>query len=152
MISAESIVMSVLRETESKIISDDEKGVDDHSNGKNRKSDLRGKALSALQPAGDDSKTVMTMRGYKGGELENQINQDRAMVLSPLKILPDSSKSKLVAQLLGVFDGHGGGGEKTSQYALDYVPSLLAAKLASIVAESKKIEGGSGKKVTLAMS
>ena len=59
--------LSILRETVSKIISDDDKGLDDHSNVKNRNSVLREKALSALRPAGDDSKTAMTLRGYKGG-------------------------------------------------------------------------------------
>jgi hypothetical protein len=114
--------LSLLRQTEA------EQNIDNKS--------LREKALSALQPAGDESKTTMTLRGYKGGKVEDQINQDRAMVISPLKILPESSKVKPVAQLLGVFDGHGVGGEKTSQYAVEHVPSILAAKLASIVVVS----------------
>jgi len=134
--------LSVLRRIETKRSIDNEKGDGDHSNGNNRNSDLRENALSALQPAGDDSKTTMTLRGYKGGEVEDQINQDRAVVVSPLNILPDSSKSKPVAQLLGVFDGHGRGGEKTSQYAVEHVPSLLAAKLTSIILESENNQGG----------
>jgi hypothetical protein len=120
-------------------------------------SDLRENALSALQPAGDDSKTAMTLRGYKGGEVEDQVNQDRAMVVSPFILFPDDSLSKskqpnqpvVVAQLLGVFDGHGGGGEKTSQYALENVPSLLAAKLASIVGGGES--GGNESKVVEAL-
>lgn len=116
-------------------------------------SDLRETALSALQPAGNDFKTAMTLWGYKGGKVEDQVNQDRAMVVSPFLLFPnddddDSSlkQSKepnpvVAAQLLGVFDGHGGRGEKASQYALENVPSLLAAKLASIV-------GGGGESVS----
>lgn len=92
----------------------------------------REQALSTLQSAGDDSKTTLTLRGYKGGKLEDQVNQDRAFVVSPFKIGSNSVDPKPVAQLLGVFDGHGTGGEKTSQYAVDNVSSLLAAKLATI--------------------
>ena len=55
------------------------------------------------------------------------------MIVSPYNIIVDSSKPRPVAQLLGVFDGHAKGGELTSQYAVDHVPSLLAAKLASII-------------------
>lgn len=97
----------------------------------------RQEALSALSAAGDESKTTLTLRGYKGGKVEDQINQDRAFVVSPFKIASDSFDPKPVAQLLGVFDGHGTGGEKTSQYAVDHVSSLLAAKLAAIADQEK---------------
>ena len=139
--------LSVLRQTESEVEIEANTIINN---------DSRETALSALQPAGDDSKTAMTLRGYKGGEAEDQVNQDRAMVVSPFLPFPnddddddDDSSSKqskepnpvVTAQLLGVFDGHGGGGEKTSQYALENVPSLLAAKLASIVGGGGKSDG-----------
>lgn len=114
--------LSVLRQTKP---SSDDKSIDDAT---------RKKALSDLKPAGDASKTTLTLRGFKGGRLQDQINQDRAMILSPFSILEYSSTDQPVAQLLGVFDGHGGGGERTSQYAVDHLPSLLATKLASIFA------------------
>ena len=121
--------LSVLRQAQAKTDTDNVSG--DDSDEKNRGSDLREKALSILRSAGDESRTTLTLRGYKGGRLEDQINQDRAIVVSPFNIISDSSNPKPVAQLLGVFDGHGKGGEKTSQYAVDHIPSLLAIKLAS---------------------
>ncbi len=124
--------LSILREARVKVGIDDENGNANGSDEENRSS-LREEALSALRSAGDNSKTTMTLRGYKGGRVADQINQDRAMIVSPFNIILDSSKPKPVAQLLGVFDGHAKGGELTSQYAVDHVPSLLAAKLALII-------------------
>ena len=104
--------------------------------------DAINRALATLKVAGDEKRTLMTLRGMKGGRLEDQINQDRALMVSPFHILApgsnsnsdsDSNNSRLPsAQLLGVFDGHGGGGELTSNYAMENFPSLLAAKLATI--------------------
>lgn len=116
--------LSVLRQSEAETTTNKGNGND---------SGLREKALSTLRSAGDESKTTLTLRGYKGGNVEDQINQDRAIVLSPFHVSPNPSGTKPIAQLLGVFDGHGKGGEKTSQYAVDHIPSLLAAKLSSIV-------------------
>ena len=133
--------LSILRQTETKSSNnDDDKSNGEQSNGENHNNVLRNQALSTLELAGGGSKTTMTLRGYKGGKLEDQINQDRAMVVSPLNILPNSSTPVPTAQLLGVFDGHGGGGELTSQYAVERVPSLLAAKLASIFFDDDDIE------------
>ena len=117
--------LSILRQTQTEITTDDAAG-------------LREKALSTLLPAGDESKTTLTLCGYKGGKVEDQINQDRAIVVSPFKIVSDSSTATPLAQLLGVFDGHGRGGELTSQYAINTIPSLLAAKLASIADQEEK--------------
>eukprot|EP00531_Pseudo-nitzschia_arenysensis_P010331 CAMPEP_0116142460 /NCGR_PEP_ID=MMETSP0329-20121206/14922_1 /TAXON_ID=697910 /ORGANISM="Pseudo-nitzschia arenysensis, Strain B593" /LENGTH=439 /DNA_ID=CAMNT_0003637701 /DNA_START=10 /DNA_END=1326 /DNA_ORIENTATION=+ len=125
--------LSVLRQAEEKSSIGHQKEDGDDSGEENRNVSLRESALSALRSAGDDSKTTMTLRGYKGGRVADQINQDRALIVSPFNIIADPSKSQPVAQLLGVFDGHGRGGEKTSQYAVDHVPSLLAAKLASVI-------------------
>ena len=102
--------------------------------------DAINRALATLKVAGDEKRTLLTLRGMKGGRLEDQINQDRALMVSPFHILApgsnsnsDSNNSRLPsAQLLGVFDGHGGGGELTSNYAMENFPSLLAAKLATI--------------------
>lgn len=85
-------------------------------------------ALEVLVGAGDADKTTMTLRGYKGGREEDQVNQDRAMIYSPY-LIKGSNKE---AQLLGVFDGHGSAGEVTSQHAVTQIPKLLAEKLASI--------------------
>ena len=125
--------LSVLRQVQKEWSIGAEKEGGDGINGSNRSSQLREKALSSLQSSGDDTKTTLTLRGYKGGRVGDQINQDRAVVVSPFKILPEESGKNPTAQLLGVFDGHGKGGELTSQYAMENIPSLLAAKLASII-------------------
>ena len=123
--------LSVLRQTQPQKSNDDEKSDEKHANDE-KLLVTRNEALSNLELAGDGSKTTLTLRGFKGGKAEDQINQDRAMVVSPLDIHPNSSKSKPIGQLLGVFDGHGRGGEKSSQYALEHTPSLLTTKLTAI--------------------
>jgi len=133
--------LSVLRQTQPRRSHGDESAGGEHSNYENLMV-KRKQALSKLQVAGDSSKTTLTLRGFKGGNMNDQINQDRAMVVSPMDILPDSSKPKPMAQLLGVFDGHGRGGEKTSQYAVEQIPSLLATKLAAIFLDEDEGETG----------
>jgi serine/threonine protein phosphatase PrpC len=94
-------------------------------------------ALSTLQSAGDESSVTLTLCGYKGGPMESQINQDRSMLIRPYRIFPnqEQQRNSPAAQLLGVFDGHGTGGERTSQHALEQVPKLLAEKLAAIAGD-----------------
>mmetsp|Transcript_25388 Transcript_25388/g.59462 ORF Transcript_25388/g.59462 Transcript_25388/m.59462 type:complete len:467 (+) Transcript_25388:39-1439(+) len=122
----------VLRQVAKELSINTEKEGEDYFNGSNRSSPLREKALSSLRSAGDDTKITLTLRGYKGGRVGDQINQDRAMVVSPFEIIPGELEQNPTSQLLGVFDGHGKGGEQTSQYAMENIPSLLAVKLASI--------------------
>lgn len=97
------------------------------------------RALSILQTAGDNSSLTLTLRGYKGGNADRQINQDRAMLVRPFRIFAEEETTEkqhgLFSQLLGVFDGHGMGGEKTSQHALEQVPKLLAKKLAALAGD-----------------
>jgi hypothetical protein len=121
--------LSVLRRSATKLSNDDDDDVD-----------AINRALATLKVAGDEKRTLLTLRGMKGGRLEDQINQDRSLMVSPFHILPPGSDSNSnsnnsrmpSAQLIGIFDGHGGGGELTSNYAMENVPSLLAAKLATI--------------------
>ncbi|KAK1744894.1 protein-serine/threonine phosphatase, PP2C family [Skeletonema marinoi] len=64
--------------------------------------------------------------------MEDQINQDRAFVLSPFmyrNIMKEDSKVRPVARLLGVFDGHARLGEKVSEYVVKTLPALLGSKL-----------------------
>ena len=97
------------------------------------KQKLRLEALQTLQIAGDETKTTMTLKGYKGGAPENQINQDRAIIISPFHVFQEKEKQKdMTVQLIAVFDGHGNEGEKTSQHAIDTLPSLLASKLSEL--------------------
>jgi serine/threonine protein phosphatase PrpC len=85
-------------------------------------------ALEILRPAGDYDKTTLTLKSYKGGPRDRQINQDTAIIYSPYKIKGSTKQ----AQLLGVFDGHGKKGEITSKYAATVIPRLLSMKLAEI--------------------
>lgn len=64
---------------------------------------------------------TLTLVGYKGGRLEDQINQDRAFAISPYVVANDDRPS----QLLGVFDGHGRLGERVSEHAVSTLPALL---------------------------
>jgi hypothetical protein len=108
---------------------------------------LREEALSILQTTGDASAVTLTLQGYKGPNPNQNVNQDRSLLISPFHIpttAPTSSYSQeqkqddnsLRAQLIGVFDGHGDGGEKSSQHALEEVPKRLADKLAAIAGDS----------------
>lgn len=101
-------------------------------------------ALSLLQRSGSATSVTLTLRGYKGDNPDKQqVNQDRAMLIRPYRIFPQEEQkesgsndaSVLPAQLLGVFDGHGNGGEKTSQHALEQVPKLLTSKLSIIAGD-----------------
>ena len=47
-------------------------------------------ALQILESSGGNDQVTLTLTGYKGGKLEDQINQDRAFVISPF-IFPTAS-------------------------------------------------------------
>ena len=118
-------------------------------------------ALSSLTSAGiiNDFGVTLTLVGYKGGELDQQINQDRAFVLSPFYDMGDGGQPSELAnyadsdqrgdekdglrlrnnnknnrlgrkmQLMGVMDGHDRLGEVVSEYAMRELPSILSSKL-----------------------
>lgn len=79
----------------------------------------------------------LTLIGYKGGPLQSQINQDRAVVISPFYLnnttgtgtantVNDTTEERI---LLGVFDGHANRGEIVSQYTVQHIPEVLARRL-----------------------
>jgi serine/threonine protein phosphatase PrpC len=76
--------------------------------------------LEELKESGNENHATLTLIGYKGGELTDQINQDRYFVVSPFM------KS---FHLSGVFDGHGNLGEVVSEFAVTETPKRLADKL-----------------------
>jgi hypothetical protein len=93
-----------------------------------------------LKSAGSDKAATLTLIGYKGGKLEHQINQDRALALVPysyynIKSSPggesnsESLTRRPAAKLIGVFDGHAKYGEKVSEYVVKTLPALLGSKL-----------------------
>ena len=78
----------------------------------------------------------LTLIGYKGGPLLQQINQDRAVVVSPF-LVPTTTKNRNPLEekdriLLGVFDGHGTRGELVSEFTVQNLPSTLAQKLGTL--------------------
>jgi serine/threonine protein phosphatase PrpC len=86
--------------------------------------------LQQLQSSGDEQKATLTLTGYKGGSKSEQVNQDRAFVISPFLTSKESQKDDLEAhRLMGVFDGHATSGEKVAEYCTQQLPKMLAARL-----------------------
>jgi len=79
-------------------------------------------ALSILGSAGGDDHATLTLVGYKGGKMDDQVNQDRAFLISPYMGKPSR-------RIVGVFDGHGRGGEYVSDFTVTKLPEHLASKL-----------------------
>lgn len=101
-------------------------------------------ASSAIQTLSDHATSesvTLTLIGYKGGPMNEQINQDRSIIISPYKITPESEQEDLSSPslsnqfrnlnrtMLGVFDGHAPLGELVSEYTATTLPTLLATKL-----------------------
>lgn len=120
-------------------------------------------ALESLSTSGHDDQATLTLIGYKGGRIEDQINQDRAFVVAPFQLssssssqdnheeqrndgtasLPPSSITTSLQdntfqpkRLLGVFDGHAKLGELISEYSVQNLPKLLSSKLNDILSSS----------------
>ena len=74
---------------------------------------------------------TLTLVGYKGGAMKDQINQDRAFVL-PSFTYADTEKYPESNLLMGVFDGHGKLGERVSEYSVSNLPELLSDKLSNL--------------------
>jgi len=96
--------------------------------------DLEG-ALHRLDCAGKEDAAVLTMTGLKGDSKKrsSQINQDRAVILSPYSVAcPSESPFSGYGQkrlLVGIFDGHNAFGEAVAQFTCDELPNILADKL-----------------------
>jgi serine/threonine protein phosphatase PrpC len=88
--------------------------------------------------SGEKYMAALTLIGYKGGSLESQINQDRAVVVSPFWVgnnekeedkQQQNNKRNKLSRLVGIFDGHARLGEIVSEYVVKELPILLATKL-----------------------
>jgi hypothetical protein len=86
-----------------------------------KREDADSESLQVLQQSmsEDSSAVTLTLIGYKGGQLQEQVNQDRAVVISPFYITETDKKitdqKNCIQQeriLLGVFDGHAPLGER----------------------------------------
>lgn len=102
-----------------------------------------------LATAGNKRSVTLTLIGYKGGPLHDQINQDRALVVNPFKVSglggdddvathnPDPSIINGNSHvLLGVFDGHAPKGEEVSEFTKSELPVLLSKKLSQALRPS----------------
>ena len=72
----------------------------------------------------NNDQMVLTRRGYKGGPVNSQVNQDRAIIIKhPLTLLTNSNKHKKanlekdsLVMMIGIFDGHGRSGHLVAQF------------------------------------
>jgi serine/threonine protein phosphatase PrpC len=108
--------------------------------------------LAVLQEFGNAHSATLTLVGYKGGALIDQINQDRAFVISPFYLSnsthpKEDTKNNAThgdgdeiseRRLLGVFDGHAPLGELVSEFTRTELPVRLAEKLKAL--EQKNIK------------
>ena len=98
-----------------------------------------------LASSGSDNAATLTLIGYKGGPLEGQVNQDRAIAIVPYeywKMSADGTANGMpsTARLIGAFDGHAKYGERVSEYVARTLPSLLGGKLVKIYAATREVE------------
>lgn len=105
-----------------------------------KNSNLKDGEKAILTTAGSKKAATLTLIGYKGGRLDQQINQDRALALAPYfyhninnssddKNSSDSTTTRHIGILIGAFDGHAKFGEKVSEYVVKTLPALLGKKL-----------------------
>jgi serine/threonine protein phosphatase PrpC len=92
-----------------------------------------------LATTGNAHSVTLTLIGYKGGPLQDQVNQDRALVVNPFYVGESGSKNGSV--LLGVFDGHAPKGEDVSEFTKAELPVLLSKKLSrTAVADEEEVK------------
>ena len=100
-------------------------------------------AKEVLESSGTELAGGMTMTGNKGSRKQsNQINQDRAVILSPFSIEGSSSGSSLFdrnKRLLLLGDGHNHFGEVVSAFLCDELPTILADKLNNVQGRASKL-------------
>jgi Protein phosphatase 2C len=87
------------------------------------------KVIQLLKTAGTATSATLSMTGFKGGALEDQVNHDRSLIVSPF-YLRNHSNSMVRRRLMGVFDGHAEHGSKFAEHCQQLLPSLLSRKLA----------------------
>jgi serine/threonine protein phosphatase PrpC len=76
---------------------------------------------------------ITTRRSYKGGPKENQVNQDRAIVIHPYPFLrQQKQQNQSFSMMIGIFDGHGEKGQLAAHFVQQYLPTLLATNLSKL--------------------
>jgi serine/threonine protein phosphatase PrpC len=100
--------------------------------------------MTVLREFGNSQAATLTLVGYKGGALIDQINQDRAFVISPFFLSNNTNdkenkqdkSDQMERKLLGVFDGHAPLGELVSEFTRTELPVRLAEKLKALELEN----------------
>jgi serine/threonine protein phosphatase PrpC len=108
--------------------------------------------LKILDSSGRKDAGTLTLIGYKGGPLESQINQDRALCVVPYhlgQVTPAKQHQRMgrsrpkenpiQQRLIGVFDGHANFGEVVSEFVLSELPKVLAKKLEGLERTTEQI-------------
>jgi serine/threonine protein phosphatase PrpC len=107
--------------------------------------------LKILDSSGRKDAGTLTLIGYKGGPLESQINQDRAMCVVPYHLGDVPMEKRLRTgrserkdnafqqRLIGVFDGHANLGEVVSEFVVSELPKLLVKKLEGLERTTEQI-------------
>ena len=90
-------------------------------------------SLQTLCTAGNTDRFTLTCTGYKGGHIENQINQDRSMIVQPLLENHEQAHETL---LVGVLDGHGAQGHLCADFCQSELEKAITRRLQTLVSES----------------
>jgi len=88
-----------------------------------------------------NKRVILTRRGYKGGLLQDQVNQDRAIIIDSIlpslstQLLSSSSSSSpsSSSSLIGIFDGHASNGHFVSNFVQQYLPIVLEKYLVKTI-------------------
>jgi serine/threonine protein phosphatase PrpC len=108
-----------------------------------KRSQVQEKGLDAYQEAlktsGNTESVTLTLIGNKGGPMQDQINQDRAVVIKPF-VIEGADVDNDDTVLMGVFDGHAPRGEIVSEYTRNELPNLLSTKLAMARKDGSALE------------
>ncbi len=103
--------------------------------------------LQLLESAGTVDSATLTLTGYKGGgPASKQVNQDRAVIVSPFFAGGGESSSDN-NRLMCVFDGHNADGEIVSEFATRALPDILSRKLKDLNGQAKEKKWDDGRVV-----
>jgi len=103
--------------------------------------------LQVLKTAGTADFATLTLTGYKGGgPASKQVNQDRAVIVSPF-LVGDEEPSSDKNRLMCVFDGHNVDGELVSEFATRALPDILSRKLQALNEQARDKNWNDGRKV-----
>lgn len=86
-------------------------------------------ALQTLKLSGDENRLCLTCKGFKGGEMSRQVNQDQALVVFPLCPLKPSL-------LIGVLDGHGQLGHLVANFCRQELEKDITEGLQNLISKA----------------